>query len=306
MRIWLLMLYVEGTFFFLLLTLDHWFWAFEGVVSHWFMFCYYVLVIRVHLISFIGMMDSCFMRVSCAFLIASFENFLCMNPTREGWWEILRLQRLWMYWKNISCGYVERVCSRCITCKQAKSRVFSQGLYIPLPIPYEPSIDIFMDFILSLPRIRKSHDSIFVVVDRFSNMAYFIPSYKTDCQVAWHFENYYRWQRCQVPEPFWKVLCDKLGTKLLFSTFCYPQINGQIEVVNMTLSTLLIAVVKGNLKSWEDCIRFVEFAYNRNVYLSSSFSSFEIVYEFNYLTPLGLVHLLIDEITSLIRWQEKG
>ena len=69
----------------------------------------------------------------------------------------------------------------------------------------------------------------------------------------------------------------------------------------MTLSTLLIAVVKGNLKSWEDCIRFVEFAYNRNVYSSSSFSSFEIVYEFNYLTPLGLIHLLIDEITSLIR-----
>ena len=30
---------------------------------------------------------------------------------------------------------VERMCERCITCKQAKSRVLPHGLYTPLPIP---------------------------------------------------------------------------------------------------------------------------------------------------------------------------
>ena len=50
---------------------------------------------------------------------------------------------------------------------------------------------------------------------------------------------------------FWKTLWCKLGTKLLFSTTCHPQIDRQTEVVNMTLSTLLRAIIKKNIKPWE-------------------------------------------------------
>ena len=86
----------------------------------------------------------------------------------------------------------------------------------------------------------------------------------------------------------------KLGTKLLFSNTCHPQTDGQIKVVNMTLSTLLRAIIKKNIKTWEECLPHVEFAYNHTIH-----SPFEFVYVFNPLTPLDLASLSLSERANL-------
>ncbi|XP_071928135.1 uncharacterized protein [Coffea arabica] len=83
------------------------------------------------------------------------------------------------FWPRMTSD-VERHIERCVTCHQAKSKVHPYGLYTPLPIPQEPWVDLSMDFVLGLPRTRKGHDSIYVVVDRFSKMAHFVPCLKTD------------------------------------------------------------------------------------------------------------------------------
>jgi hypothetical protein len=65
---------------------------------------------------------------------------------------------------------------------------------------------------------------------------------------------------------FWKTLWGKLVMKLLFSTTSRPQTDGQIKVINCTLSTMLCVVLKKNLKMWEDCLPHVEFSYNKAVH----------------------------------------
>ncbi|KAL4335061.1 hypothetical protein GQ457_07G006590 [Hibiscus cannabinus] len=94
---------------------------------------------------------------------------------------------------------------------------------------------------------------------------------------------------------FWRTLWGMIGTKLLFSTTCHPQTDGETEVVNRVLSTLLRAIIQKNLKSWEECLPHVEFAYNRSLHSATQHSPFEVVYGFNPLTPMDLLPLPLDQ-----------
>ncbi|WVZ80840.1 hypothetical protein U9M48_028286 [Paspalum notatum var. saurae] len=199
---------------------------------------------------------------------------------------------------------VKRLVARCTTCQKAKSRLSNHGLYMPLPVPTSPWLDISMNFVLGLPRTKKGRDSIFVVVDRFSKMAHFIPCHKTDdaSSVA---ELFFREIICLHGIPntivsdrdakflshFWRSLWNKLGTKLLFSTTCHPQTDGQTKVVNRTLSTMLRAVLDKNLRRWEDCLPDIEFAYNRATHSSTKMCPFQIVYGYIPRAPIDLFSL---------------
>jgi transposase InsO family protein len=122
-----------------------------------------------------------------------------------------------------------------------------------------------MDFVLGLPRTRYGHDSIFVVVDRFSKMAHFIPCNKADnaSHVATLFfrevvrlhgipASIVSDRDVKFMSYLWKSLMAKFGIKLLFSSSSHPQTDGQKEVFNRSLSTLLRALVKKNMKTWEE------------------------------------------------------
>jgi hypothetical protein len=86
---------------------------------------------------------------------------------------------------------------------------------------------------------------------------------------------------------------------LLFSTTCHPQTDGQTELVNRTLSTILPAVFKDNLRLWEECLPHIEFSYNRSIHSTTKLSPFMVVYGFNPCAPIDLLPLPPSKILNL-------
>ncbi|GJT86534.1 retrotransposon protein, putative, ty3-gypsy subclass [Tanacetum coccineum] len=66
--------------------------------------------------------------------------------------------------------------SKCLTCQQVKiEHQRASGLLQPLEIPVWKWDEISMDFVTGLPRTQRKHDAIWVVVDRLTKSAHFLP-----------------------------------------------------------------------------------------------------------------------------------
>ena len=66
--------------------------------------------------------------------------------------------------------------ARCDTCQRVKAEhQRPTGLLQPLAIPKWKWDDISMDFVVGLPRTQKGNDSIWVIMDRLTKVAHFLP-----------------------------------------------------------------------------------------------------------------------------------
>ena len=158
-----------------------------------------------------------------------------------------------------------------------------------------------MDFVIALPRTQRGKDAVMVVVDKSTKIAHFVACHKANDAshiVDLYFREIIRLHR--VPKTivsdrdtkflshFWRSLWHLLGTKLLYST-THPQTDGQTEVTNRTLCTLLRTMVQKNLKEWDLKLPHAEFAYNRTPTRAAGCSPFEALYGINSLTIIDLI-----------------
>jgi hypothetical protein len=157
-----------------------------------------------------------------------------------------------------------------------------------------------MDFIVGLPNTSRRHDSIWVIVDRLTKTAHFLPVHTT-CNAKKYAEIYLDQivRLHGIPKTiisdrgtlfvarFWEQLQDALGTKLIRSSAYHPQTDGQTERVNQVLEDMLRACVLQYDKNWDKCLSLAEFSYNNSYQTSLKMAPFEALYGRRCRTPLS-------------------
>jgi hypothetical protein len=148
-----------------------------------------------------------------------------------------------------------------------------------------------MEFIVGLPRTHAGYDSIWVIVDRLTKVAHFIPV-KTTYSGAKLAELYMSRILClhgvpkktvsdrgsQFTPMFWEKLHESMDTKLNFSSAYHPLTDGQTKRTNQILEDMLRACAMNYGKSWAKSLPYIEFSYNNNYQASIEMAPFEALY----------------------------
>jgi hypothetical protein len=157
------------------------------------------------------------------------------------------------YWWTKMKIEIAHYVAKCDTCRRVKAiHMKVAGPLQSLLIPTWKWEDISMDFIVGLPKTAKGFDSVWVIIDRLTKKAHFLPV-KTDHPVVVYAQLYIARilslhgipktivsdRGPQFVSKFWRELHKSLGTKLLHSSAYHPQTSGQTERVNQILATSL-------------------------------------------------------------------
>nr|GEY39105.1 hypothetical protein [Tanacetum cinerariifolium] len=175
----------------------------------------------------------------------------------------LDLKKLY-WWPNMKAIIVEYV-GKCLTYSRVKAECQKPfGLLIKPEIPTWKWERITMDFVTKLPKTSSGHDTIWVIVDRFTKSAHFIPTRETDSM--------------ETLTRLWQSMQSALGNQLDMSTTYHLETDGQSERTIQILKDMLRACVIDFEKGWERHLPLVEFSYNNSCHASIKAAPFEALY----------------------------
>ena len=126
-----------------------------------------------------------------------------------------------------------------------------------------------------LPKSQRGNTTIWVIIDRLTKSAHFIPIRITsgsDKLAQIYVQEIIRLHEIPVTitsnrdskftSRFWISLQQELGTRLNFSTTFHPQTDGQSERMIQTLEDMLRAIMLDRGGNWEPVLPLIEFAYS--------------------------------------------
>jgi transposase InsO family protein len=206
----------------------------------------------------------------------------------------VELVRRNFYWPGIG-EWIRDYVGSCPVCQKNKSaRHARYGKLSPLEVPYAPWDSISMDFITDLP-LSDGHDSIWVVVDRFTKMCHFIPL-KTNAKKSSDLARIFLreiWKLHGLPREivsdrdtrftakFWQTLTDLLKINRSMSTAFRPQTDGQTERVNQSIEHYLRSFCNYEQDNWSEMLPMSEYAFNNSVTTATGISPFYANYGFH-------------------------
>ncbi|GJS10246.1 putative reverse transcriptase domain-containing protein [Tanacetum coccineum] len=195
------------------------------------------------------------------------------------------------WWPNMKAEIATYV-SKCLTCAKVKIEYQKpSGLLVQPEIPQWKLENITMDFVTKLPMTAAGQDTIWVIVDRLTKSAHFLPMREDDT-----LEKLTRQYLKEVVSKhgvpvsiisdrdgkftlhFWKSLHKALGTRLDMSTAYHLETDGQSERTIQTLEDMLRACALDFGKGWDKHLPLVEFAYNNSYHTSIKAAPFEALY----------------------------
>ncbi|GJW39858.1 reverse transcriptase domain-containing protein [Tanacetum coccineum] len=195
------------------------------------------------------------------------------------------------WWPNMKANIATYV-SKCLTCSKVKAEHQKpSGLLVQPEIPEWKWEKITMDFVTKLPKTTNGYDTIWVIVDRLTKSAHFLPMRENDPMEK--LMKLYMKEvvtRHGVPVSiisdrdgrftslFWQALHKALGTRLDLSTAYHPETDGQSERTIQTLEDMLRACVLDFGKNWDRHLPLVEFSYNNSYHTSIKAAPFEALY----------------------------
>nr|GFA63519.1 reverse transcriptase domain-containing protein [Tanacetum cinerariifolium] len=195
------------------------------------------------------------------------------------------------WWPNMKDDIATYV-SKCLTCIRVKAEHQKpSGLLVQPEIPQWKWDNITMDFVTKLPRTSSGYDTIWVIVDRLTKSAHFLPMREDDSMDK--LTKLYLKEvvtRHGIPvsiisdrDPrfasnFWRASQKALGTRLDMSTPYHPETDGKSERTIQTLEDMLRACVIDFRNGWERHLPLVEFSYNNSYHASIKAAPFEALY----------------------------
>jgi transposase InsO family protein len=148
-----------------------------------------------------------------------------------------------------------------------------------------------MDFTMGLPRSPSGYDSIWVIMDRLTKLAHFIPVKTTysGTQLAQLYMSRIIYlhgvpkkivfdRGTQFTSRFLERLHETLDTRLRFNSTYHPQIDGHTERVNQILEDMLRACALQYGRSWGKSLSYAKFSYNNSYQESLKMAPFEMLY----------------------------
>ncbi|GJX13090.1 putative reverse transcriptase domain-containing protein [Tanacetum coccineum] len=199
------------------------------------------------------------------------------------------------WWPNMKADIATYV-SKCLTCARVKAEhQRPSGLLVQPAIPEWKWDNITMDFITNfitkLPKSSQGFDTIWVIVDRLTKSAHFLPIRENDPldKLARLYLNRIV-ARHGIPvsiicdrdgrftSNFWKSFQKALGTDISMSTAYHPETDGQSERTIQTLEDMLRACMIDFGKGWVKHLPLAEFSYNNSYHASIKAAPYEALY----------------------------